>query len=244
MTTSNKSTGSTNSDKKSSSPYAPIFQNLTNVIASPPPPLPTFDSEFDSLEFKKFRGKKSTKKSNSLNGSIASSDDIGNHNSLNQSQFGNSNQVNKTKTNGKSNGIKIGGTCSVNGEREGDLQTQLDQGSRTITQDQKGSPKDVCTTTSLLDEHISPEKIKLYDAVKAGEGNHQEQATVMPIQPPSSLSSTPSSSSSSTASTSSSASSSPPLSASSYGEYSLLGPGATFELPCLRVKSAQIYNEL
>lgn len=238
--TSNKSIGSTNSDKKSSSPYAPIFQNLTNVIASPPPPLPTFDSEFDSLEFKKSRGKKSAKKSNSLNGSIASSDDIGNHNSLNQSQNGNSNQVNKAKANGKSNGIKIGGTSSVNGEREVDLQTQSDRSSRTIIQDQKGGPKDVFTTTSLIDEHTSTEKIKLYDGVKVGEGSHQEQTTVMPIQPPSSSSSTPSSSSSSNASPSSSASSSPPLSASSYGEYSLLGPGATFELPCLRVRSAQI----
>lgn len=255
--TSNKSIGSTTSDKKSSSPYAPIFQNLTNVISSPPPPLPTFDSEFDSLEFKKLRGKKSAKKSNSLNGSIASSDDIGNPNTLNQGHVTSSNQVSsKAKQNGKSAGLKIGGSNSIDGVRDVDLRTESEQtGSRESSINREGSLKDVFTAASLADEESYRDKInKLYNGVKkANEIDQQEQTTMMPIQPPSSLSSTPSScsstSSSSSASSSSSStsssssaspsstSSSPPLSASSYGEYSLLGPGATFELPCLRVRS-------
>lgn len=230
--TSCKSTSSTTSDKKSSSPYAPIFQNLTNVIASPPPPLPTFDSEFDSNEFKKLRGRKSAKKSNSLNGSIASNDDFGNSSSLHQTHVtaaSSTNHVNKAKSNGKSDGLKMGATNLTNVEP---VSSEGQNGDSNL--------KDVITSNVLSSghEHLSrnPDNAKLYDDVaKAEYGTSQaeEQPAVIPIQPPSSLSSTPSSSS--TASTSSS----PPLSTSSYGEYSLLGPGATFELPCLRVRSAQ-----
>lgn len=244
-TTNSKSFGGgpTNNEKnnKSSTPYVPIFQNLTNVIASPPPPLPTFDNEFASLEFKKLRGKKSAKKSNSLNGSIASSDDIGNPSSLNQSQVVG---TSKGKSNGKSNGLKTSASNSINGERDVDIQTQLCHGSRESSQNRKGSLKDVFTTTNLSEvDDTRSTNVKLFNGVNV-DTNQKEQPTVMPIQPPSSLSSTPSSSisstTSSTSSSSSSTSSSPPLSASSYGEYSLLGPGATFELPCLRVRSAQI----
>lgn len=239
--TSNKSIGSTNGDKKSSSSYAPIFQNLTNVIASPPPPLPTFDNEYDPLEFKKLRGKRSTKKSNSLNGSVASSDDLCNHNSLNQGQVATSSQSSKTKLSGKAIGAKLNGANSINGDRESDLQERVVQ---VDSHNVKNSLKDVFSTTSSSssDEESCSDNIKLCNVDR--NPPPVEQATVMPIQPPSSLSSTPSSSSSTTSSTtsssSSSTSSSPPLSASSYGEYSLLGPGATFELPCLRVRPTQI----
>lgn len=110
----------------------------------------------------------------------------------------------------------------------------------------KGNLKDALTKTSTSDEDNSPpypiDNIKLYNGAEVDRGQQEQPTTVLPIQPPSSLTSTPSSSSftASTSSSSSSTSSSPHLSAYSYGEYSLLGPGATFELPCLRVRSAQI----
>lgn len=246
----NKSLGSTSSDKKSSNLCGPIFQNLTNVISSPPPPLPTFENEFDSLELKKLRGRRAAKKSNSLNGSIASStDDIGDPNSLNSTTAATSSSafVNKTsKSAGKGNGIKGGGSnSSINGERDGEFQARLKEASlanpRANPQNRKGSLRDVFTASTISDEDPIHNDVsnKLYKDTKNiyNDANDEDHPAVTPIQPPSSLSSTPSSS---VPSTTNSTSSSPPLSASSYGEYSLLGPGATFELPCLRVRSAQI----
>lgn len=253
--TSNKSIGPINSDKKLSNSYTPIFQNLTNVIASPPPPLPTFENESDSLDFKKLRGRKTAKKSNSLSGSVASStDDIGNTSSLTTSgTSGSSSALNlkSTKSNTKSNGIKNGDSSSpvigVNGDVEYHNRfSDGNIGNSRNTQNRKGSLRDVFSPTSATSDEEATRTGRHGELRKEVKYNHdridsEEQPMVTPIQPPSSLSSTTSSSNpSATSSVSSSTSSSPPLSTSSYGEYSLLGPGATFELPCLRVRSAQI----
>lgn len=276
------------SDKKTSSPYAPIFQNLTNVISSPPPPLPTFDNEFDPLEFKKLRGKRSTKKSNSLNGSVAGSDDVANPHSLAGTTCGPIGSGKGSKANGgvgKLNGLKLmsDDSISLNGERDNDLQAQLQQttsshrsNSQTNRKSNVAGLRDVFTSTSMSDEdsclenklytncvdNLVDHKNRNFHQQKQNLHQQQEQkrnqhhqthntnnnhnnirqnqgqpvGAQLPIQPPSSTSSS-SAISSASSSSPSSTSSSPPLSASSYGEYSLLGPGASFELPCLRVRS-------
>lgn len=216
----NKSLSSTSNDKKLSNHYAPTFQNLTNVIASPPPPLPTFENEFDSLEFKKLRGRRGAKKSNSLNGGIASS-------------------------------TRIAAPVFKRYSREFD-EKKCDELLTQYVQDLKPAQGGDSDVQEIPQQDLPLLRIRLEYATKSElfdeadinaqfYTNHAaKKQTITPIQPPSSLSSTPSSSTPSTSgSTSSSTSSSPPLSASSYGEYSLLGPGASFELPCLRVRSAQ-----
>lgn len=284
MNANGKSNASSNtSDKKQSSPYTPIFQNLTNVISSPPPPIPAFDAEFDAIEFKKLRGKRSNKKSNSLNGSIASNDDIGNSNSLNSisAQANAAPTTNRcNKYNQKINGIKSSicvqseSETSILAEHNLNGQTVTGRRSRSGSQNRRASLKDVVLPSqddaqSFQDANSSP---KLYktgskscsggssassSSSRTSNSNHDaHQSAIMPIKPPSSSSSPSSTSSTSSAhsssksstkssaskssSSNSSISSSPPPTATSYGEYSLLGPGATFELPCLRVRSAQI----
>lgn len=249
----NKSLGQADNKKTSTNTCTPMFQYLTNVIASPPPPLPSFEYDYNGEEFKQTKGKKSSRRSHIIAANAIQSDDLGTNGSL-LVAIGipavqtNNNNKSSSKSNSKNNGVKL--LSSINSIPSPEfVPNQQNQVRRLDNPSQQNN----ALNTAILGSSVLGQRQTVHNNQVSSE--LADQQFVMPIRPPnfsSSLSSTSSSSSSSattalltpssSSSTSSSASSSPPLPESAYGEYSLLGPGVTFELPCLRVRSAQSYT--
>lgn len=246
-TCSSKSVGS---DKKASNPCTPIFQNLTNVISSPPPPLPTFDYDYDDLDFMQMKSKKVSKRN--TNGSIASNDDIVSNNLLTnntgilpfQAPLEKSKSKNNAKATSSNNVSAIHfNNVQVNGSRSQPSQSNSAPKSDNV----HGNSYVMNPRRTILDSRSSSDS---FDSNNA----NSEQNFAMPIRPPNSSSSLSTSSASSysspissalpiSSSSSSSASSSPaPAPESGFGEYTLLGPGVTFELPCLRGRFAPSHS--